>query len=197
MSGRDLPAVHRTIAQRHRTDPALLGQLHPRAALHAGLLRERRSIGMPGPMRQLQQWRPAGQWLPAHPQPSAAGTRSRVNTQQLTQALITLMPGLTAGPAPDRLRLVKHLGNGGSRKDVVELLKQQGTPIAANGQATCESKKRSHCVALPQQTLQAAVVTFLIRTAGGTAAMQLEVELIPPDRQLPCHGLKPVEVLAQ
>ena len=105
------------------------------------------------------------------------------------------MPSLAAGPPPDRFRLVKHLGNGGSGKDVVELLKQQRAPIRTNRRTAFQGEQRSHCVALPQQPLQAAVVTFLVRAAGGTTAMKLEVQLITPDRQLPGHGLQPVEVL--
>ena len=50
---------------------------------------------------------------------------------------------------------------------------------------------------LPQQPLQAAVVALLIRPAGGTAAMQLEIELITPHRQPCSQGLEGRQIIAQ
>ena len=46
-----------------------------------------------------------------------------------------------------------------------------------------------HQLRFPQKPLQSAVVALLVGPAGGAAAVQLQVELIAPYRQLPRQGL--------
>ena len=83
--------------------------------------------------------------------------------------------------APLGLRLVKHLRDGRARQDVVELLKQQRPPIRRR----CLRRQQGTTqLRLAQQPLQAALVPLLIGAAGGAAAVQLQIELIAPDRQL-------------
>ena len=50
---------------------------------------------------------------------------------------------------------------------------------------------------LPQQALQAAVVAFLVGTAGGAAAMQFQEQLVPPHRQTGRQRFEAGQVAAQ
>ena len=86
--------------------------------------------------------------------------------------------GTSAGNTPLRLGLIKHLRNRCSRQDVVELLEQQHRPVVCLRRLSSQSRQQ---IGLPQQSLQGAVVAFLIRAGGGAAAMQFQVKLIPPD----------------
>ena len=79
----------------------------------------------------------------------------------------------------------------------MELLKQQWTPVGTAASIPFHRQKRGHSVGLTQQALETAVVALLIRPAGGTAAMQLQVQLIPPDRQLVAQGLQLLEERTQ
>ena len=108
-----------------------------------------------------------------------------------------MLPGRPAGRAPLGFGLLKHLGNRGAGKDVVELLEQQGAPIRRGGLAALQSQQGGGELRLPQQPLQAAVVAFLVGPAGGTAAVQLQIELIAPHRQAGLQRLEPAEVVPQ
>ena len=84
----------------------------------------------------------------------------------------------SAGSSPLGLRLIKHFRNRGSRKNVVELLKQQYLPVPPL-RGFCS--KGLHQISLPQQPLQGAIVAFLIRARRGTALVQFQVQLVLPD----------------
>ena len=73
----------------------------------------------------------------------------------------------------------------------MKLLEQKHTPaLHLRG---LRSKGR-HQIRLPQQPLKSAVVSFLIRACGGASPMQLQVKLIPPDRQRGPERLQPIEI---
>ena len=84
----------------------------------------------------------------------------------------------SAGISPLRLSLIKHCRDLGSRENVVELLKQQHLPVPP---LRGFSPEGLHQISLPQQPLQGAVVSFLIRARGGTAPVQFQVQLVLPD----------------
>ena len=71
----------------------------------------------------------------------------------------------------------------------MELLKQQTPPLFFPSSSLATGRwgrpqERFRQVGLAQQPFEAAVMAFLIGTAGGTAPVQFQVELIAPDRQL-------------
>ena len=133
------------------------------------------------------------------------GGRARgrqLGTQPGAQGLVPLPAGLAARGAPLRLGLVKHLRDRRAGKDVVKLLKQQRPPIGrlrwlARGLGRPEPGQGLGQLRLPQQPLQAAVVAFLVGAAGGTAAVQLQIELIAPHGQRWRQGFEAIEVGAQ
>ena len=116
--------------------------------------------------------------------------------------------------------LVEHLRNRRAGEDVMELLKQQRPPVdgregrggigrgssGAPGALRRGIARHAHPVEvgragqglgqvrLPQQALQAAVVPFLVGAAGGAAAMQLQIKLIPPHRQLGRQRLQAAQI---
>ena len=113
------------------------------------------------------------------------------------QSGIAFPAGPAPGATPDRLRLLEDVRNRCARKDVVKLLEQQRTPVRCNGGLTGGCEQGSNGVLLPEQSFQAAVVSLLIRATGGTAAVQLQVELIAPDRQLRRERLQALQEAAQ
>jgi hypothetical protein len=112
--------------------------------------------------------------------------------------------GGAAGGAPLGFGLLEHLGDRGARKDVVELLEQQGPPVGDGfGQerfgrgAGLAGHEGPSDVGLSQQPLEAAVVALLVGSAGGDAPVQLQVELIAPHRQPLRQGLDSARYWAQ
>ena len=107
---------------------------------------------------------------------------------EASQGPVAPLAAAAPGHAPAAFRLLKHLRDGGARQDVVELLKQQTPPLffPRGGPLRCwgRPEERFRQVGLAQQPFEAAVMAFLIGTAGGTAPVQFQVELIAPDRQL-------------
>ena len=96
--------------------------------------------------------------------------------------------------APLRLGLFKHLGHGGAREDVVKLLEQQRAPLLLPAGLLAAEGLRQ--IGLQQQPLQSAVVALLVRAAGGAPAMQLQIELVAPQRQLPLVRFEFVQIAA-
>ncbi len=79
----------------------------------------------------------------------------------------------------------------------MKLLEQQRAPINVwlrrDGRLQHALQGLSQ-IRLPQQTLKAAVVALLVGPAGGTAAVQLQVELVAPDRQALAQGLELLQI---
>ena len=157
-------------------------------------------------------------------QASIPGRSSGLHSgQQRLQIPIALGAAATTGRPPLGLSLLEHLWNRGARQNVVKLLEQQRPPVnrrlALGTDRGLGLASRSHLTSdrrprlvnrsphgqeqgpgqlrLAQQALQGAVVALLIRPTGGTASMQLQVELIPPHRQLGRQGRQPLEIGAQ
>ncbi len=84
----------------------------------------------------------------------------------------------------------------------MKLLEQQRAPIAVLGVVghkliSPSPKQRGSQFSLTKKPFQAAVVPFLIRPTGRATPMQLEIKLIPPDRQGGAARLQVIEVGAQ
>ena len=73
----------------------------------------------------------------------------------------------------------------------MKLLKQKRRPVPA-WHRPCS--KGLHQIRLSEQPFQGAVVAFLIRTRGGTPSMQLQIELVPPDRHRRSARLQRLQV---
>ena len=87
--------------------------------------------------------------------------------------------GPSPGTTPLRFSLLEHLGDGCPGEDVMKLLKHQHGPVPLTHRISTESR---HQISLPEQTLQGAVVSFLIGTGGCASPVQFQEELIPPNR---------------
>ena len=75
----------------------------------------------------------------------------------------------------------------------MELLEQQAAPFSpAAGLDAAEGFRQ---ISFQQQPLQAAVVAFLVRSAGGASAMQFQIKLIAPYRQLRSERLKLLQLV--
>ena len=186
----------RPALQGHRRHTGRPGELHPGATTWSRLLRQcsLRTAQTPGPRRQAQGAGPASLLLQLDQPPTV------VAGQQSLQRLIAAATGLAAGSPPLGFGLLKHLGDRSARKDVVKLLKQQGPPVGRFHRRALRSEQVLQGlgqVRLAQQSLQGAVVALLIRPAGGTAAVQLQIELIAPHRQLRRQRRQPRQVPAQ
>ena len=79
--------------------------------------------------------------------------------QERLQTGVTGSSCRATGGAPLGFSLIKHLGNGCTRKNVVELMKEQNRPSPV---LTLTAQQCCHQIGFPQQTLQGSVVAFLI-----------------------------------
>ena len=76
----------------------------------------------------------------------------------------------------------------------MKLLEQQSLPVGRGRRGCVRSQNVLESlgqIRLPQKPLQAAVMALLIGPARGTTAVQLEIELIAPHRQLRRQRLEP------
>ena len=190
--------------QRHRAHSRQRWQLDPVATAGTGLPGQGRSGGrVPGTGRQPHTAALRRQRLKLDRRPGLAAGADRWDVgswaaaQPALQGLVPLGSGPAAGRTPLGLGLLKHLRHRRAGKNVVKLLKQQRAPVGGSRSRGRSRGQQLGHFGLPQQAFEAAVVPFLIGPAGGTAAVQLQIELIAPHRQLPCPRLKARQVLAQ
>ena len=189
----------------HPLDP---GQLQPQAAPGGRLPRQRPLVACrlepPGAGRQPQGAGRRRQRLELHRAPALPPPRP-------TAALRSPCCRARSRRRLARRRASRHWGSACSNTSGIAVpgrmswncwnsrVRQSPSPCAAAaalsvGACGPHPEQGDGQIGFPQQPLQGAVVALLIRTAGGAAAVQLQIELIPPHRQLPRQGRQRFQV---